>query len=130
MEIAEIEQATLEHMRFEKMSAIVERIQYSSELAMESAEFGFTLIFGYLIAAYYIGAKLNQSFYQNSGLDRHVKRTDDPGTFQRFAFAIFIPQRHQARHLGFGNIQFLAAKCGQRNILNDVILGHDPLHSV
>ena len=58
--MTEIEIATTEHMQIEQASAIVERIQYSAELIMDAGEFGFTLIFGYLVAAYYFGSKLNR----------------------------------------------------------------------
>jgi hypothetical protein len=58
--MTEFERATLELMEFEKLTGIVEAISYSSELVFESVEFGFTIIFGYLIAAYYIGAKLTR----------------------------------------------------------------------
>ena len=47
--------------------------------------------------------------------------------FSGLAGAEFFAAGHQARHFGFGDGQFLAAKFGQRNILDDVILRHLPL---
>ena len=32
--------------------------------------------------------------------------------------AIFLAQRHQARHLGLGDLDFLAAEVGQRKVLD------------
>jgi hypothetical protein len=58
-----------------------------------------------------------------------VQRTNDTRAFQGFAFTVFCAQGHQARHLCFGNIQFLAAELGQRNVLNDIVPGHQVLHS-
>ena len=55
-----------------------------------------------------------------------MQRANDPRALQWFLFAVFLPQRHKARHFSFGDIQFLAAKIGQRDILDDIILGHDP----
>jgi hypothetical protein len=50
------------------------------------------------------GAQRLQRFDQHRGLDRHVQRTGDARALQRLARAVFA-QRHQARHLGFGDGQ-------------------------
>ena len=71
----------------------------------------------------HIGAQIGQGFNQDRGLDRHVERAHDARTLERLFRAVFFAQRHQARHLGLGDIQFLAAEIGQRDVLDDVI-GH------
>ena len=72
----------------------------------------------------HIGPQFVQRFDQHGGLDRHVQRSDDPRTGQRLGRAIFFAQRHQPRHFGFCDIQFLAAISGQCDILDDVIQRH------
>ncbi len=47
--------------------------------------------------------------------------------FSGLVCAVFLAQRHQARHFGLGDVQFLAAVLGQRDILDDVVLGHTRL---
>ena len=58
--MSELQRAALKHADWETISLITERIQYAAELVMDASEFGFTLIFGYLVASYYIGARLNR----------------------------------------------------------------------
>ena len=58
----------------------------------------------------HIRAQRHQRFNQNSGLDGHVQRSNDPRPFKRLAVAVFRAQGHQARHLGFGDVQLFAAK--------------------
>ena len=69
--------------------------------------------------------KGDQRLDQHRGLDRHVQRTGYARALQRLV-GIFLAQRHQARHFGFGNGDFIAAVFGQRNVLDDVIgeFGH------
>ena len=52
-----------------------------------------------------------------------MQRAGDARAAQRLLRAIFLARRHQARHLGFGDGDFLAAPFGQANILDDVIGG-------
>jgi hypothetical protein len=47
----------------------------------------------------------------------------DARAFQGLGFGEFLANRHQARHFGFGNFQFLAAPVGERQVGNDVIGG-------
>ncbi len=77
----------------------------------------------------HVGAQRLQRLDQNGGLDRHVQRSGDARALQRLACPVFLAQRHEARHLGLGDFDFLAAIPGQRDVLDDVILGHDPLRS-
>ena len=49
---------------------------------------------------------------------------DNPRPLQRLCLAEFLAAGHQARHLGFGDGQLLAAELGQGDILDDVIRCH------
>ena len=44
-----------------------------------------------------------------------------------FVVAELRAQRHQARHLGLGDVELLAAEIGERDVLDDVILAHDAI---
>ena len=67
-------------------------------------------------------AQRGQRFDQHGGLDRHVQRSGDTRALKRLRRAKFLAQRHQARHFGFGNIHFLAAKGSEADIGNHIIL--------
>jgi hypothetical protein len=43
---------------------------------------------------------------------------------QRLCRAVFLAQGHQARHFGFGDIEFLAAELGEGDVFDDVV-GHE-----
>ena len=68
-----------------------------------------------------VGAERGQRLDQHRGLDRHVQRAGDAGALERLLGAIFLARRHQARHLGFGDRDFLAAEFGEADVLDDVI---------
>jgi hypothetical protein len=59
-----------------------------------------------------IGAEMRQGLDQYRGLDRHVQRAGDARALERLGRAILLAQCHQARHLGFGDVDFLAAEIG------------------
>jgi hypothetical protein len=59
-----------------------------------------------------------------STADGHVQRAGDARTLERLARAEFLAHGHQAGHLAFGDGDLLAAPLGQRNVLDDVFLGH------
>jgi hypothetical protein len=63
-----------------------------------------------------------QGFDQHGGLDRHVQRTGDTRTLERLRRTEFGARGHQARHFTFGDVDFLAAKGGERDVLDDVVL--------
>jgi hypothetical protein len=52
-----------------------------------------------------------------------VQAAGDAGALQRLAGAELVTQGHQARHFGFGDVEFLAAPVGQGDVANDVV-GH------
>jgi hypothetical protein len=43
--------------------------------------------------------------------------------FSGWAGGVFLADRHQARHFGFGNADFLLAPRGEADVGNEVILG-------
>ena len=75
----------------------------------------------------HIRAKCDKRLDQNGGLDGHVQGADDPRAFQRLALTVFVTQRHQARHLGFGDVQLFAPVGRQIDILNNIVVGHAAL---
>ena len=71
----------------------------------------------------HIGAEMRQRLDQHGRLDGHVQRTGDTGAAQGLLRAVFFPCRHQAGHLGLGDINLVAAPGGERDILDDVVAG-------
>ena len=69
----------------------------------------------------HIGAKRRQRLDQHRGLDRHVQGARDARALQRLLGAVFLAGRHQARHLGLGERDFLAAEIGKPDVGDDVI---------
>ena len=64
------------------------------------------------------GAELGERFDERGRLDGHVQATADACAGQGLARPILPPQRHQARHFVFGQLDFLAAPIGQRHVGN------------
>ena len=73
-----------------------------------------------------LGAEIDQRLDQHRGLDRHVQAADDARALERLRCAELVAQRHQARHFGLGDLDFLAAPIGETDIGNLVIgeFGH------
>ena len=69
-----------------------------------------------------LGAERDQRLDQHRGLDRHVQRADDARTAQRLRRAEFVAQRHQARHLGFGDADLGTAEAGERDIVDEIVV--------
>jgi len=63
-----------------------------------------------------VGTERLQGLDQHGRLDRHMKRTCDPGSLERLRGTIFRAHRHQAGHLGFGDGDLLAAPAGEGDI--------------
>jgi len=51
-----------------------------------------------------------------------VQRPSDPRALQGFRSAELLAQRHEARHLGFGDLDLLAAEIGKANVLHDIVV--------
>ena len=70
------------------------------------------------------GAERLQRLDQNRRLDRHVQRTGNARALQRLLLAELLAAGHQAWHLGLGDLNFLAAPAGKRQVGDFKILGH------
>ena len=68
----------------------------------------------------HVGTEVHERFNQNSGLHGHVEAAHDAGACERLLAGVFLAQRHQARHFGFGEVEFLAAFDRKVDILNFV----------
>ncbi len=56
-----------------------------------------------------------------------MQTAGDAGPLERLFVAIFLPECHQAGHLGFGNCDFFSAPIGQGHIGN-FIIGNESCH--
>ncbi len=56
------------------------------------------------------------------GLDRHVERAGDARAAQRLGRTELLAQCHEAGHFGLGDLDFLAAEIGERDVLDDIVL--------
>ncbi len=65
-----------------------------------------------------------------AGLDGHVQRAGDARALERLAGAKFGAGRHQARHFGLGDGDFLAAPIGQPDVGDHIIMGEMSVHFV
>ena len=68
-----------------------------------------------------LGAEGDEGLDQHRGLDRHVQRAGDPRALERLRLAELGAQRHEARHLGLGDLDLLAAEIGQRDVPDEVV---------
>ena len=71
----------------------------------------------------HVGAERLQGLDQDGGLDRHVQGAGDARALERLALGVFGPRRHQARHLGLGDGELLAAIVGKLDVGDGVIGG-------
>ena len=71
----------------------------------------------------HVGAERLERLDQHRGLDGHVQRAGDARALERLLRAVFLARRHQARHLGLGDGDFLAAPFGKADVLDDVVGG-------
>ena len=74
----------------------------------------------------HVGAERLEGVDQHRGLDGHVQRAADARAAQRLLRAVFLARRHQARHLGLGDGEFLAAPFGKADVLDDVVGSAEP----
>ena len=51
-----------------------------------------------------------------------MQRSGDPRALQRLRSPEFLAQRHQARHLGLGDLDLLAAEIGKAEVLHDIVV--------
>jgi hypothetical protein len=64
----------------------------------------------------HVGAEVTQRLDQYRGLDGHVQRAGDAHALERLDRCVLAADRHQARHLVLGDVDFLAAPIGQRDV--------------
>ena len=77
----------------------------------------------------HLGAQRLQRLDEHRGLDGHVQRAGDAGAASGWVFGEFLADRHQARHLALGDVDFLAAPIGERDVGDDVISARTGLHN-
>ena len=68
-----------------------------------------------------VGAERLQRLDQHRGLDRHVQGARDARALERLLRGIFLADRHETRHLGLGDVDFLAAPIGEPDVLDVVV---------
>ena len=68
----------------------------------------------------HVCAEVHESFNENSGLHGHVEAAHDAGASERLLAGIFLAESHEARHFGFGEVEFLTTFDRKVNILNFV----------
>ena len=69
----------------------------------------------------HIGTQRAQRLDQHRRLDGHVQRAGHAGALQGLPGGVFLAGRHQARHLGLGDGDFLAAPVGEPDVLDHVV---------
>jgi hypothetical protein len=74
-----------------------------------------------------VGAERRERLDQDRGLDRHVQRAGDARALERLLFGVLLAHRHEARHLGLGDRDLLAAPLGEADVLDRVIIVRDGL---
>ena len=60
--------------------------------------------------------------WKDGGLNRHMQRTGDARALERAGNRKLLPNRHQARHFGLGNLYFLVAPGGQLKVGNVIVV--------
>ncbi len=70
------------------------------------------------------GAQRPQGLDQDGRLNGHVQAAGDARAREGLLARKFVAERHQARHFGLGDGNFLAPPIGERNVLHLVILGN------
>ncbi len=69
----------------------------------------------------HLRAQRVQGFDQHRRLNGHVQGAGDARAAQRLLRRELVANRHEPRHFGFGNLDFLAAPVLEREILDDEI---------
>src|SRR5438874_3673254 len=67
-------------------------------------------------------AEINEGFYENGSLDRHVQRSSNANARQRLIRRVFLPDSHQTGHLFLGDGNFLSSEIRQRDVGDFMIL--------
>ena len=72
----------------------------------------------------HVGTEVHERFDEDGGLHGHVEATHDAGASERLLACIFLAESHQARHFGFGEVEFLTTFDREVDIL-DFIFHND-----
>ncbi|KFB72577.1 MAG: hypothetical protein AW09_002241 [Candidatus Accumulibacter phosphatis] len=76
----------------------------------------------------HFGTEGDQGLDQYGGLNRHVQRAGNARALEWPGGSEFFANRHQARHFGFGDTDFLAAPVGEAEVSNHIVLGNSIRH--
>ena len=68
-----------------------------------------------------MGAEVHQCFDQHRRLDGHVQRAGDARALEGLLLGVLGTQGHQARHFMLGQLDLLAAKVRQLDVLDLVV---------
>ena len=68
-------------------------------------------------------AQSGQGLDQHRGLDGHVERAGDPRALERLGRPELFAQRHQAGHLGLGDLDLLAPEVCKGKVSHDKVVG-------
>ena len=72
----------------------------------------------------HLGAQGIQGLDQHRGLNGHVQGARDARAAQRLLGRVLLADGHEPRHLGLGDLDFLAAPLGELQILDQEIVLH------
>ena len=97
------------------------RIAYAAVLANDDCGGGIVLRTENVAAhPAHICTEVHERFNQNCGLHGHVEAAHNAGASERLLAGIFLAESHEARHFGFGEVEFLAAFDRKVDLLNFV----------
>ena len=68
----------------------------------------------------HVGTQVHERLDEDGGLHGHVEAAHDAGSGERLLAGVFLAEGHEARHFGFGEVEFLAAFNRKVDILNFV----------
>ena len=72
----------------------------------------------------HVGTEVHERFNQDGGLHGHVEAAHDAGACERLLASVFLAESHEARHFGFGEVEFLTTFDREVDIL-DFIFHND-----
>src|SRR5262249_40341048 len=69
----------------------------------------------------YGSAQFHQGLNEHGGLDGHVERARDAHALEWLLRSILCADGHETGHFLFGDLDFAAAKIGERDVLDEVV---------
>ena len=70
-----------------------------------------------------------QRLDEHGGLDGHVQGAGDARALERLGLGVFLADRHEAGHLGLGDVELLAAPLGELDVGDHVVIARSGLHN-